>query len=94
MQDLHLGSWSAILPQGTQKGDLEGGQGLVDIRSKIKSFHLQARVQHNISITWEHTGTSLLRRAGEVGLDKELLLIKLSERLSFNWSLLTYGRNS
>lgn len=74
---------SAILylPQGTQKWDIERGQGLVDIRSRIMTFHLQATLSllYNRSISREHTETSLLRRAGGMGLDKQLFLIKRQE---------------
>lgn len=77
------------LPQGTQKWDIERGQGLVDIRSRIMTFHLQATLSllYNRSISREHTETSLLRRAGGMGLDEQLFLERLVELRYFNWSV-------
>ncbi|KAK3559150.1 hypothetical protein QTP86_005006 [Hemibagrus guttatus] len=57
----------------------EGGQGLVDIRSRITTFRLQAaqKLLYHSSISWEDTGTVLLRKADEMGLAKHLFLMNL-----------------
>ncbi|KAK3531057.1 hypothetical protein QTP70_008761 [Hemibagrus guttatus] len=59
----------------------EGGQGLVDIRSRIATFRLQAaqKLLYHSSMSWTDTATVLLRKAGEMGLDKHLFLMNLRE---------------
>ncbi len=52
----------------------EGGQGLVDIRSRLMAFRLQAaqRLLYNSDIAWLNTAVALLRKVGNMGLDKHL----------------------
>ena len=59
----------------------EGGQGLVDIRSRIMAFRLQAaqRLLFHGAIAWKNTATVLLRRAGGMGFDKHLFLMTMPE---------------
>ncbi len=59
----------------------EGGQGLVDIRSRLMAFHLQAaqRLLYNSDIAWLNTAVALLRKVGNMGLDKHLFLMELNE---------------
>lgn len=58
----------------------EGGQGLVDLRSRIRAFRLQS-VQRLLykDVTWAKTASALLKQAGGLGLDKHLFLMKLEE---------------
>ncbi len=58
----------------------EGGQGLVDIRSRLMAFRLQAaqRLLYNSDIAWLNTAVALLRKAGNMGLDKHLFLMELN----------------
>nr|XP_046223606.1 deleted in malignant brain tumors 1 protein-like [Oncorhynchus gorbuscha] len=57
----------------------EGGQGLVDISSRITAFRLQAaqRLLYRDCSSWAETAYTLMRRAGCLGLDKHLFLLKL-----------------
>lgn len=59
----------------------EGGHSLVDIRSRLMTFRLQAaqRLLYNNDSAWFNTAVVLLRRAGGMGLDKHLFLMKLEE---------------
>ncbi|KAK3534744.1 hypothetical protein QTP86_024079, partial [Hemibagrus guttatus] len=59
----------------------EGGQKLVDIRSRIVTFRLQAaqKLLYHSSMSWTDTATVLLRKASEMGLDKHLFLMNLRE---------------
>jgi len=60
----------------------EGGQGLVDIRSRLMAFRLQAaqRLLYYGDIAWSNTAVALLRKADNMGLDKHLFLLNLNER--------------
>jgi len=59
----------------------EWGQGLVDIRSRLMAFRLQAaqRLLYYGDIAWSNTAVALLRKAGNMGLDKHLFLLNLNE---------------
>ncbi|KAK3509791.1 hypothetical protein QTP70_011160 [Hemibagrus guttatus] len=56
----------------------EGGQGLVHIRSQIRAFRLQSaqRLVYHKDLAWTQTACLILQRAGHLGLDKHLLLLK------------------
>ena len=56
----------------------EGGQGLVDIASRIKAFRLQTaqRLLYSFGLPWTDTACVLLRRAGRLGYDKHLFLLQ------------------
>ncbi|XP_064843632.1 uncharacterized protein LOC135555246 [Oncorhynchus masou masou] len=57
----------------------EGGQGLVDISSRITAFRLQAAqgLLYRDCSSWIETAYTLMRRAGCLGLDRHLFLLKL-----------------
>jgi len=57
---------------------------LVDIR--LMTFRLQTakRLLYNNDSTWFDTAVALLRRAGGMGLDEHLFLIKLEESLKIS----------
>ena len=59
----------------------EGGQGLVDIGSRVVAFRLQAaqRLLYGPPTVWTDTARTLLRAAGRLGLDKQLFLMELPE---------------
>lgn len=54
----------------------EGGQGLVDIKSRLTAAQ---RLLYNSDIAWLNTAVALLRKAGNMGLDKHLFLLNLNE---------------
>ncbi len=56
----------------------EGGQGLVDIASRIAAFRLQTaqKLLYGFGLPWMDTACLLLRRAGRLGLDKHLFLVQ------------------
>ncbi len=56
----------------------EGGQGLINIQSKIASFRLQTaqRLLYTSGPGWLDTARLLLRRAGHLGYDKQLFLLQ------------------
>ncbi|KAK3509821.1 hypothetical protein QTP70_012405 [Hemibagrus guttatus] len=83
----------------------EGGQRSVDIRSRITTFRLQAaqKLLYHSSMSWKDRATVLLRKAGEMGLDKHLFLMKLHETDLVNltpfyrsvleaWRILSFSR--
>ncbi len=55
----------------------EGGQGLVDIRSRVRAFRLQTaqRLLYGEDVSWAGVACALLRRAGSMGFDRHLFLI-------------------
>ncbi len=55
----------------------EGGQGLVDINSRIKAVRLQTakRLLYGKDVSWARVACSLLRKAGSMGLDRHLFLM-------------------
>ncbi|TDH11028.1 hypothetical protein EPR50_G00081890 [Perca flavescens] len=59
----------------------EGGQGLVDIQSKIASFRLQTaqKLLYKCGPSWLDTARLLLRRAGRLGYDKQFFLLRTEE---------------
>ncbi|XP_075968244.1 adhesion G-protein coupled receptor G6 [Anarhichas minor] len=56
----------------------EGGQGLVDIASRITAFRLQTaqRLLYSFGLPWTDTACVLLRRARRLGYDKHLFLLQ------------------
>ncbi len=78
----------------------EGGQGLVDVRSRIRAFRIQAaqRFLYDKDVLWEKTASAIMRRVGGYGLDKQLFLmnfeeINLSELTVFYKSMLQTWKN-
>jgi len=59
----------------------EGGQGLVDIRSRIKAFRLQTvkKLLYGEDVSWAGIACTLLRRAGNMGLDRHLFLMDINK---------------
>uniref|UniRef100_A0A4W6F6F5 Reverse transcriptase domain-containing protein n=1 Tax=Lates calcarifer TaxID=8187 RepID=A0A4W6F6F5_LATCA len=59
----------------------EGGQGLVDIQSKVAAFRLQTaqRILYNSGPSWLDTARLLLRRAGRLDYDKQLFLVESAD---------------
>ena len=57
---------------------VEGGQGLVDIQSKIAAFRLRAgqRILYNCGPRWCDAARLLLKRSGSLGYDKHLFLLR------------------
>lgn len=57
----------------------EGGQGLIDIESRVAAFRLQAaqRLLHKRHISWTDVACGLLRKGGRMGLDRHLFLMDL-----------------
>ncbi|KAF1375259.1 hypothetical protein PFLUV_G00237720 [Perca fluviatilis] len=84
----------------------EGGQGLVDIQSRIASFRLQTaqKLLYKCGPSWLDTARLLLRRAGRLGYDKQLFLLR-TEDVDLNgltsfynsvlqaWQVLQYSRD-
>lgn len=63
----------------------EGGQGLMDIKSKVAAFRLQIvkRLLYNQPQNWTEIACALLRRVGRMNLDRHLFLMNLKE-VDFN----------
>jgi len=63
----------------------EGGQGLVDVRSRICAFRIQAaqRFLYHKDLVWSQTAKAFLQKAGGLGLDKHLFLMNL-ERINMS----------
>jgi hypothetical protein len=61
----------------------EGGQGLAEPESRVAAFRLKAvqRLLYHTDVGWREPACALLRRAGGLGLDWQLFLMRL-ERLS------------
>lgn len=57
----------------------EGGQGLIDLESRIRTFRLQAaqRLLYSPDVSWRETACALLRRAGDLKMDLHLFLMDL-----------------
>lgn len=58
----------------------EGGQELVDIRARIKAFRLQAaqRLLYGEEVSRARVACALLRKAGNMGLDRQLFLMDIN----------------
>lgn len=59
----------------------EGGQGLMDIKSRVIAYRLQTaqRLLYTHGLSWMDTARLLLRRAGRLGYDKHLFLLRPGE---------------
>ncbi len=59
----------------------EGGQGLVDIISRVKTFRLQVaqRLLYGKDVSWAGIACTLLRKAGNMGLDRHLFLMEINK---------------
>ena len=59
----------------------EGGQGLIDIQSRTAAFRLQTaqRLLYGSGQRWLDPARLLLRKAGRLGMDKHLFLIRTTE---------------
>ncbi|KAI4891759.1 hypothetical protein NFI96_005207 [Prochilodus magdalenae] len=55
----------------------EGGQGLIDLESRVTAFRLKAvqRLLYRPDLPWRETAHVLLRKAGNMGLDRHLFLL-------------------
>lgn len=55
----------------------EGGQGLVDLQSRVTAFRLQTakRLLYHPNLSWRGLAWTLLRRAGGLGYDRQLFLL-------------------
>ncbi|XP_067260308.1 polymeric immunoglobulin receptor-like [Chanodichthys erythropterus] len=60
---------------------MEGGQGLIDIISRIKAFRLQTaqRFLYGEDVSWFGVACGLLRRAGKMGFDRQLFLMDINK---------------
>jgi len=60
---------------------MEGGQGLVDIRSRVKTFRLKVdqRLLYGKDVSWAAIACTLLRKAGNMGLDRHLFLMDIKK---------------
>ena len=56
----------------------EGGQGLIDLASRVAAFRLQAaqRLLYHEDVCWREPACSLLRRIGGMGLDRHWFLME------------------
>jgi len=63
----------------------EGGQGLMDLKSKVAAFRLQIaqRILYSQPQNWINIACALLKRVGRMNLDKHLFLMNLKE-VDFN----------
>lgn len=59
----------------------EGGQGLVDVQSKICAFRIQAaqRFLYHKDLPWAQTAKIMLQKAGGLKLDQHLFLMELEK---------------
>jgi hypothetical protein len=59
----------------------EGGQGLIDVSSRIKAFRIQTarRLLYGEEVSWAGVACALLRRAGNMGLDRHLSLMEINK---------------
>ena len=57
----------------------EGGQGRIDLESRVAAFRLQAaqRLLYHQDVCWREPACSLLRRGGRLGLDRHLFVLWL-----------------
>lgn len=85
----------------------EGGQGLIDIRSRLKAFRIQTaqRLLYRVNVSWTEVACALLRRAGNMGLDRHLFLMDINKlnlsglslfyrSLLTSWMLLDFSRGT
>ncbi len=85
----------------------EGGQGLIDIRARLRTFRMQTaqRLLYGVDVSWAEVACALLRRAGNMGLDRHLFLMDIN-RLNLSglslfcrsilksWTLFTFSRRA
>lgn len=59
----------------------EGGQGLVDVRSRLMAYRIQTaqRLLYQKDIAWAHTARFILKSAGGLRLDKHLFIMDLGK---------------
>ncbi|KAL7890945.1 hypothetical protein AOLI_G00004210 [Acnodon oligacanthus] len=59
----------------------EGGQGLIDLESRVAAFRLKAAQQllYHSDLCWKESAHALLRIAGRIGLDRHLFLLNADE---------------
>ncbi|KAL7872592.1 hypothetical protein SRHO_G00075750 [Serrasalmus rhombeus] len=59
----------------------EGGQGLIDLESRVAAFRLKAaqRLLYHSDLCWKETAHALLGKAGSMGLDQHLFLLSADE---------------
>lgn len=78
----------------------DGGQGLVDIRARIKAVRLQTAqtLLYGKEVSWAGVACALLRKAGDMGLDCHLFLMDVKNvnltglTMLKAWTLLTISR--
>ncbi|KAL7846027.1 hypothetical protein AOLI_G00242190 [Acnodon oligacanthus] len=58
-----------------------GGQGLIDLESRVAAFRLKAaqRLLYQTDLCWKESVHALLRKAGRMGLDQDLFLFSADE---------------
>ncbi len=85
----------------------EGGQGLIDIRARLRTFRMPTaqRLLYGVDVSWAEVACALLRRAGNMGLDRHLFLMDIN-RLNLSglslfyrsipksWTLFTFSRRA
>ena len=59
----------------------EGGQGLIDITSRVAAFRLRTaqRLMYDFGVRWLDTAKLIMKKAGRLGYSKQLFLLKLGE---------------
>ncbi|KAK3541506.1 hypothetical protein QTP86_028023 [Hemibagrus guttatus] len=59
----------------------EGGQGLIDLSCRVRTFRLQAlqRLLYGEGLAWAYTAYTLLRRVEDLNYDKHLFMLTLRE---------------
>ncbi|KAL7873787.1 hypothetical protein AOLI_G00128580 [Acnodon oligacanthus] len=88
-----LAKWTWLLSQLSYRGQHwlkaavlylpthEGGQGLIDLESRVAAFRLKAaqRLLYHSDLCWKESAHALLRMAGRMGLDRHLFLLNADE---------------
>ncbi len=85
----------------------EGGQGLIDIRARLRTFRMQTaqRLLYGVDVSWAEVACALLRRAGNMGLDRHLFLMDIDKlnlsglsvfyrSILKSWTLFTFSRSA
>ncbi len=85
----------------------ERGQGVIDIRARLRTFRMQTvqRLLYGVDVSWAEVACALLRRAGNMGLDRHLFLMDIINKLNLSglsvfyrsilksWTLFTFSQS-
>ncbi len=74
----------------------EGGQGLINIRARLRTFRMQTaqRLLYRVDVSWAEVACALLRRAGNMGLDRHLSesILHINSKIMDTFYLFTESR--